>query len=251
MKDDRFIAFDGCLNCRDLGGYPTCNGRKVRSNRLYRSDSLHWMSSDDAHKAVNDMHITQVLDLRSTDEKDRFGKGSVTDHSIQYLHLPVAESLDYKKLLGTSPIYTGLRIPYIHILKHGKEQITAAITVMAQSDGYPAIFFCSAGMDRTGILAAVVLSLLGVSDEDIINDYMLTNEHMPEMIARWRTIPFYDWIFTIYPEDIFFVRREMMQVFLEDARREYGTMVDYALRCGISNKLLSELENNFLEKEAK
>src|SRR5258708_5403005 len=85
----RFIDLDGCFNFRDLGGYPTRDGRVIRRGEIYRSDALHLLTSRDVARVRDDLRIGHVIDLRSTAEVESEGRGPLAQEPVQFHHLPL------------------------------------------------------------------------------------------------------------------------------------------------------------------
>ena len=170
----RRIALPGVLNLRDVGGYPVAGGGSVRWRTLFRSDALHLLDAAGA-AAVAGLGLRTVLDLRSAAEVDIAPSpvgGRVT-------HLPLLADLE------TLPVPTVPDSPrgelelgtiYRYFVDECGDRIAAAIGELTSDDAFPALVHCTAGKDRTGWLAAVVLSALGVDREAIETDYLRTTE---------------------------------------------------------------------------
>jgi protein-tyrosine phosphatase len=130
----------------------------------------------------------------------------------------------------------------------GRRAIAEAITLLAQPDAMPAVFHCTAGKDRTGILAAFVMGHLGVSDDDIVDDYMLTLESRPERNAYLQVHEpeYYEFLLNL-PEPFRDMTPEAITTLLAWIRREHGTVTEYLLACGVTPDTLDGLEANLLE----
>lgn len=184
---ERQLEFEGVINFRDLGGYRTSGGESVRWRRLFRSGALHYMTDADVRHA-HDLGIRSVLDLRRPSEIAYQGLGPLTESASVTLHaLPVipdgaSELLDERFGRGIS----GER--YRGYLEFGgpdyPSYLVTALELLAERSTYPALFHCSAGKDRTGVLAALVLDILGVDGETIAEDYVLSNLTADGLIAQ-------------------------------------------------------------------
>lgn len=173
----RLIPLTGAFNFRDLGGYQSGLGGAVRWRRLFRADSLSTLTEDD-QKALTDLSITTVIDLRTEAEVSQ-GRIAASE-AYAYHHLPMADVLpDTGDARWSSPEYVAAR--YRELLSDATVRETLAIA--ADPASYPLVFHCAAGKDRTGIVAAIILSLLEVSREDIVADYMLTAPAMERLVA--------------------------------------------------------------------
>jgi protein-tyrosine phosphatase len=180
---ERRIPLSGPLNFRDLGGYDTVDGRRVRWRRLFRSDSLSPVTADDARLLTEELGLLAVVDLRTSQELEREGRGGLADVALHYHHVPLIEEFSSDP---DGPWERSLHEVYARLLDESAGRIRDALSAVASEVAeHPTVFHCTAGKDRTGIVAALVLALLGVSDEDIVADYALTQDVMPEMIERF------------------------------------------------------------------
>ena len=179
-------------NLRDLGGYKTQNGKHVKKGYFFRSSRL--MDFDQAElKILNSLNIKKNYDLRSKEEvKD---SPDPTLKGAEYIHSSAAARADgtevnfspaaliaenvYSKECNdefTHKVYGNL--PFSYAYKRMFEDIVAG--------NVPILFHCSAGKDRTGIAAILILLALGVDEETAMYDYMLTNEYRKEYIERFK-----------------------------------------------------------------
>jgi protein-tyrosine phosphatase len=169
----RHILLAACFNFRDIGGYAAHDGRTTRWRTLYRSGALHRMTGDDAER-VQSLRLASVLDLRRPDEAATVPIGPLQDFGIRRYSFPLIPE-------GGSAILDeqyGAAISaqrYLGYLMTGEDQLKAALEQLADGSIYPAVIHCSAGKDRTGVLVAVLLSVLGVDRSAIVRDYALTN----------------------------------------------------------------------------
>ncbi len=158
----RRIDLAGVLNFRDVGGYPVASGGSVRWRTLFRSDALHRLDSAGV-AAVTGLGPRTVIDLRTRLEVDQAPSpvcGRVT-------HIPVLTG----DLQGV-PLELGALYRYFTDECGG--QLAAAIAELCGDDAMPALVHCSAGKDRTGVVIALILAVLGVPDELIAADYALS-----------------------------------------------------------------------------
>jgi len=173
----RLIPLTGAFNFRDLGGYQSGLGGQVLWRRVFRSDNLATLTEDD-QKVLTDLSIATVIDLRTQPEVDN-GRIAVSE-AYAYHHLPMADVLpDSTDARWSSEEYVAGR--YRGMLADGC--VRSVLSIAADPRSYPLVFHCAAGKDRTGIVAAIILSLLEVSREDITADYMLTAPAMERMVT--------------------------------------------------------------------
>lgn len=245
LSNDRHIACDGAFNLRDLGGYTTADGRTVRWQTLYRADGLHRIPAGAAH-AVAPLRWRTVLDLRT---KGEFDDGAFAHlEGAEVIHLPVIrEPWDITTVDDAEPA-DFLASRYMDMLDEGVEALTAAVRLLATRERLPAVFHCSAGKDRTGVLAALVLSVVGVPDEQIADDYQLSATAMDKLVA---------WLVEAHPDKVDHMAQqpttflqcppEAMHTFLERMRDRFGSAEGYLTGAGVAPAELDRLRDVLLE----
>ncbi|GGM72197.1 tyrosine-protein phosphatase [Dactylosporangium sucinum] len=170
-------GLEGLVNFRDLGGLPA-DGGAVRPGVLFRSDSLAYATRADARRLVDDVGLATVIDLRGEHEVTYLGRGPFARLGVGYYPAPIADVSGAEDLVGH----------YLAILDEKGDVLAGTVRVLAGKDALPAVFHCEAGCDRTGVLAAVVLGLLGVPEEVIAADYAATAAAMPTIHERVRVV---------------------------------------------------------------
>jgi protein-tyrosine phosphatase len=186
MPRERRVILEGALNFRDLGGYGGLDGRTVRWGRVFRSDALHALTERDL-ETIAGLGLRSVFDLRWSHERERQPTAIPTDGGMRSLHLMVGEDPDVTNqpevldqiLDGSLPAADDgfMADMYAEMLRDGAATFGRLLTHLAEDDWLPALFHCTAGKDRTGITAALLLSVLGVDDETILDDYELSTEY--------------------------------------------------------------------------
>ncbi|MER5916989.1 tyrosine-protein phosphatase [Streptomyces sp. NPDC001982] len=184
---DRHIRFDALHNVRDLGGLSAPDGRhRTRPGRLYRADSLGKLTEGTADwDRFLSLGIGTVLDLRHPWEAESRGRvpahPSFTYHNLSIEHRP------YDQPSLTPDVEPGpyLAERYMEVAQDGTKEIAAALELVAGTDA-PLVFHCASGKDRTGQLAALVLTLLGIPEATVIEDFTLTERATPALLADWR-----------------------------------------------------------------
>jgi protein-tyrosine phosphatase len=164
LAEGRRIAVPGLFNFRDLGGYPTADG-EFPWHRLFRSDALHQL--DPAGLAeLSRLGLRTVVDLRTHVEVEI--APSPLDHlPARHVHVSILGG-DLQSL----PLE--LEAIYAYVVRECGNAIADAIRPLCSGEAFPALLHCSAGKDRTGIVVAMVLAVLGVPDECIAADYALS-----------------------------------------------------------------------------
>jgi protein-tyrosine phosphatase len=167
----------GC-NLRDLGDY-ALGGLSLRKGLIFRSDALSGLSEQVARK-VDDLGLCLVIDLRSKNELDEYPHDLAERTGISYHHIDLSAGLRGPARPvqeGESPVWPSLAVLYCRYLESCTQELGASLSLLARANG-PALFNCTAGKDRTGLLAMLVLGLLGADDEAIVLDYMKTKERI-------------------------------------------------------------------------
>lgn len=220
-------TLQGCPNFRDLGGHSTRDGRRVRTDRVFRSDSLHALTSTDV-SALRKVGVRTVYDLRMPEEIEHFGVGPMYDGegASRYVHVPIFETTPEQWLSATDP-YTAERVgrEYFDMLELGAASIRRIAADLGSEDNLPAVFHCMAGRDRTGAVAAMLLSALGVPMEEIAADYARTGEFVPE------------------PEIV----PGAIEAMFERLDGEYGSPVGYLRAGGVTTDQLDRIRQALLD----
>ena len=194
----RTYRLAGGHNFRDLGGYPTIDGRMVAWGRLFRSGTLANLTDED-HGTLRALGVAFICDFRTNRERAYYPSNWLRDGAETWVHDHERSSADLAAAIAgpqadpasARDIILDLyrRMPY--------EQSRAYAELMHRiADGQlPALFHCSAGKDRTGVFGGVLLDLLGVGRERILGDYALSDEHydaLYRMFLRDRRIHDFD-----------------------------------------------------------
>ena len=178
----RLLSFDAIDNFRDYGDYATAAGRRVRPGRLYRS-AHHARATDADLDKLAALNLGTIVDLRRPGERRQQPSrrapgfaGQVVqtdlDDGAEAPHLAFLKSADLTEASGRDFMHSAYRrIPFEpqHL-----DLFTRHFRALAEGDG-PVLIHCAAGKDRTGLLAALTHHVLGVSRDDMIEDYLLTN----------------------------------------------------------------------------
>lgn len=241
-EPQRRFQFEQVFNFRDLGGYRASDGRTVRWRRLFRSAEHHRMSDAEAERTHRELGIRTVIDLRSEGEsehrlepgplvregvtKHRFGMG---DPKSKYIARDAGE---------WNPNFAAM-------LDSGAGNWVKAVTLLSHEEAYPALFHCVTGKDRTGVLAVLILDVLGVDEETMIEDYALSQQGMDDMVASMRERGI------IGPDEplnpAIGVIPEAMRELVAALRERFGTASDYLAQHGVEPAALERLRTLMLE----
>lgn len=178
------LTLSSPVNLRDLGGI-AIEGGVLREGLAIRTDDLSTVTPEVATDLVAN-GLTAIIDLRSPHEVQVTGRGPLGDHPIAYHHLPFMGSIQAPA--GDAPELTHevMGEMYVGMMEQAAPLIVTALGIIANSTGATA-FHCAAGRDRTGVLAASLLLVLGADDDAIVADYAKTGPNMPAIMARTRT----------------------------------------------------------------
>jgi protein-tyrosine phosphatase len=229
----RVLAFDGCVNFRDLGGYPTAGGRHLRWRRLFRAAGLHRLTAGD-HDRLIELGVATVVDLRTVDEAEQRGRFPVEQVPVRYVALPLMDILPATEELPSWREASFVADRYAHMVAEGAPALTRAFEVLASPGALPAVYHCSAGKDRTGVLSALILAFLGVPDEFIVADYALSADAMVELLEHLKAeYPEAADAVAQYAPAILRVMPETMTEFLAIVRSTYGSYDALASSLGV------------------
>jgi len=177
----RILAWEGCLNARDLGGYPTVDGRQTRWGAFTRSDSLTPLTAA-GRQAVIDYGIRTIIDLRTpqetVDQPNPFARG---DWGINYINISFVDPA------GDIPSseFESLVDDYLWMLGQFAANVGQVMSTIARAPEGGILIHCMGGKDRTGLISAFLLDLAGVPREIIAEDYGLTAELLRPRDEKW------------------------------------------------------------------
>jgi protein-tyrosine phosphatase len=185
MRMERHLPVEGAFNIRDLGGYPTASGRPVAWRRFLRGDSLHRIPAE-AVEQLYDEGLRGVIDLRTADEMLEKPSPFAAYPGVHFVNIPLFDALapDALSRAGAPGEHPLLHF-YASALNTRGAALRDILTEMAQFDHGAMLFNCTAGKDRTGLIALLLLSLAGVPRDEIIGDYTRTAELIPDLVAEF------------------------------------------------------------------
>jgi len=230
---ERRVDVDGCLNFRDLGGYPTESGGTLRWRQLFRADGLHALSARGVATVRDQIGLGDIIDLRSSAELALDGRGPLEREAIRFHHLPLFDGPRDGQTQERAPVFgSSLAELYFGMIDYARGPIAKVVTVLARTRD-PAVFHCAAGKDRTGVVTALVLGLLGVEDEQIVADYMVTATNMDRITDRFGRWARYRRNMASLPAEIYRVEEHTIRTFLRELDHRYGGAVGWARTKGV------------------
>jgi protein-tyrosine phosphatase len=249
-----WIELEGAVNVRDLGGLPTSDGGTTVPGRLLRSENLQELSTGDVARLVDEIGVTTVVDLRSTNEVAIEGPAPLDAlPGVRHAHHPVlTEFLDVSDtvkaaLVTESAAADRVRYPddpmcghYLGYLENRPEEVTGALRSIATAPG-AAIVHCAAGKDRTGVIVALALTAADVEPEVVVADYVASNDRLEAIIERLARSKMYAAGVNGTPVRAHAPRAETMKAFLEQLTTRYGGLEAWLADNGFTAEELSLL----------
>ncbi|MSQ44371.1 MAG: tyrosine-protein phosphatase [Chloroflexi bacterium] len=247
------IPLDGTLNTRDIGGWTvgTGAGDHVRHGVVYRSDTHDRLSPADVDHFVC-AGVRTVIDLRAEDERHGAGHlaGGLATAGATVHSFPLYDRVSAGALFV--PAAEGISHPleafYRTILVRHTDAIRSVIEILADPANLPAIIHCTAGKDRTGVVVALLLSVAGVDDETIIDDYARTGANLTEewMEARRGDASRYGLTWEALKPALE-TPPEAMRATLAHVREQFGSAAGYLVSIGVAPESVSRIRANLTE----
>jgi hypothetical protein len=183
------LSWDGCLNVRDLGGYPLPGGGDTRIGAIVRADSVRQLS-EAGWQSLLDYGVRTVVDLRLPSELDGDPPAGLP---VDFVHVPLVRELDAAESAEIDAIadahgddvVSATRDVYLETIERNHAGVAGAITAIAGAQPGGVLVHCHAGKDRTGIVAALLLDLVGVERALIGEDYAQTAVSLARVLADW------------------------------------------------------------------
>ena len=241
MVEARAHAVEGAFNFRDLGGLRTRDGRSIRPGVLFRSDTLQALSPADVSYLVDELALELIIDLRIGPEAVTEGRGPMAATPVSYLNAPLRDL----PVSDLPPAEQSLHF-YLEHLASPASPLATVIRVVGALAGRPVLVHCAAGKDRTGLVTAMLLRLLGVDDEDIVADYLRTELNMPRVIERFRGWPRYRDHMAAVPAEVYQALEYTIRGFLAGLDRSHGGAAAWARSRGIDDGVVDRLRDGLL-----
>jgi protein tyrosine/serine phosphatase len=186
----RSLAWDGCLNVRDLGGHRTAGGGETRFGAVVRADAVAGLS-DAGWEALVAHGIRTVVDLRLHDERAADPPRQIP---VDVVHVPLIDGglPEYDPVIAAAidaaaDPRAAVRAFYLELLEHFHANFARVVRAVATAPPGGVVVHCKAGKDRTGLVVALLLRLAGVGLEEIGADYAVSGSTLAEALeASWR-----------------------------------------------------------------
>lgn len=255
---EKIIPFNGVHHFRDIGGYKSSDGRRVKWNTFFRSDKLSGLTSDDINY-FKSLGIKTILDLRSLSEVKAHPDPKID--GVEYINISGIPDFDeikdnFDMMYIFKQRVDGSFNPMDFLIKGYKSLVfdnpayKELVDCMENEERLPIVFHCTAGKDRTGFATAIILSILGVSEEIIMEDYLLSNVYrkpINEKIIEAIKGKIKDKKSLDILNLMLDVRAELLQSSFDSIKEKYGTMEIYLEKeYGLTKKKRKELKSRFL-----
>lgn len=185
---ERQLAWDGCVNVRDLGGLPLAGGGETAFGRVIRADSVRGLTPG-GWSALRAQGVRTIVDLRWHEE---LAEDPPSELDADVLHVPLFGDFDpafgreLDELAAAQPtVSDATREVYLSILRRDPTRMARAVGAVGDAAEGAVVVHCAAGKDRTGLVAAVLLRLAGVAEDAIADDYALSERNWAPYIGAW------------------------------------------------------------------
>jgi protein-tyrosine phosphatase len=240
----RRLAWEGLLNARDLGGYLAADGRQTRWGAVVRSDSLAALTPA-GRQALLDYRVRSVVDLRLPAEVARRPNpfAEPDTHGVAYVNVSFLDPA------AAPPEDDDIRLAddYKRMLDRFRAPVAAVMAAIADAPEGGVLIHCAAGKDRTGLIAALLLGLVGVAPETIAADYALTAECLRPRNEAWLENGPGDRDERAALLARFAPTAEVMLEVLDHLHKRYGGVEPYLLEAGVTAADLARLRERLLD----
>lgn len=250
------IKMENITNCRDLGGMKAADSKQIKQKRLIRSSVPYNLSTNDVDCLTQKYHIKNIVDFRTETEKeekpvdsrllkfsnyyhipgfDTFKEVVTRDKRSTYLLLENSENLTVEEAIRIIEMF----YDYLTTAPNMQESYKKFFEVLLKCNKGSTLWHCSLGKDRAGIAAVLIEYALGVSYDDILKDYLLTNKHLDPGIEIKK-----DNAFRVF----YGVRESFLQAWFDSIKKNYGTVEAYLeTSLNVDEDKIAQLRNMYLE----
>ncbi len=223
---------DKVKNMRDIGGYSICDNKYIKEGKIIRSNCVTDLDEQELSQ-LTQMGFKTIIDLRCDNEISKKKGVFVNNNKFQFHHIGLNGN-------GKIPNSKDEVVDsYIEILE-GKSQIKEIFEILNQNEG-GVIYYCSAGKDRTGVVTACILKLLGVKDDDIVSDYVASGVFLKDELEEFSK--------SVKDRDIYQIINPVpnnMKGLLSYVNNKYGSMEAYLKSCDISEETLEGIKKKYI-----
>lgn len=238
-SEERLITLDRMLNTRDLGGYETQEGRYTKAHRFIRAASPAHATEHDLDTLVN-YGVRITIDLRSDFEKEVQVSKFKEDNRFTNIEINLMDSETVKVVPEEIKEYRDLGGVYIFTLEAHKKTIKEVFKIFLEHPYEGILFHCSAGKDRTGIIAGLLLELAGCHDHDIVKDYAESYGNNIDIVENLKQLMDEE------TQNYLTSSPRYMLVLLDYLREHYGSAYGYLKNIGLTEEEIDDIKQGFL-----
>ena len=244
----RKLPLTGLHNARELGGWPTPDGM-TQYGVFIRTD-LHEQVTEEDLAYLRDYGVTMDVDLRNASELVRTPDPLKDEAWCEYVHLPTVEEKPDQEVdpskFRPDPNFSMAKV-YVRMADDRKDWVRKVFEAFGRCEG-AAMYHCTLGKDRTGIITALLLGNCGVSEQDIVADYTVTQVYLRRIIEIYQV----KWASEDRDKEkvksMFGTPRTNMETLLKHLDDNYGGVPGYLRACGVSDELAAKLKARLLGK---
>lgn len=238
-REERYITLQGATNVRDLGGYETQMEYYTKAHRFIRASSTTHLTAADRDK-LYDYGVRYIIDLRSDYEIEHQPSSFIDDDRFHYSSVNLLESKTASVVPDDIMNYHDLSGFYIYIIEVHKEMMKKVFEQFSNHLYDGILFHCSAGKDRTGVIAALLMDLAGCHEQDIVKDYSESYENNLAILDELEKM------MTSEHHSVLGSSPTIMIQFLDYLREHYGSAKEYLISCGMNEEDIIEIINSFI-----
>lgn len=242
----RHLAWEGCYNVRDLGGYPTRDGKTTRWGAVIRTDNLARLTEAGRNSLI-DYGVRSIVDLRRPDELAEHPNpfAEPGEHGIRYTNVSLVDPAK-----STPDNFTTLANDYKRILDSFAPAMAEIMREIADAPAEAVLIHCMAGKDRTGMVAAILLDLARVPRDIIADDYALTEACLHPLNQEWLENGPGDREERARDLERFTPRAEVMLEVLSHLDERYGGVEPYLLQAGVSPDEIERIRARVIDPDS-
>ncbi len=228
------IYLAGADNARDLGGIKTKDGRSIKTGYLIRSNRLSRLTKNDTEILREQYHLRKIIDLRTPMEVKQ--EADVVIPGASYMEIPffdeymigISHEKENRHRIRRMDELPKMEEVYVMIIEnsHCRKQMGKALRQVMHTENGAVLWHCTEGKDRCGLLSAMVLFCLNVSEQDVMEDYLKTNKaaakRIEQLYQKWRNLGISKGR-AERMEGMFIAKEEFMQAALNSIKKEYGS----------------------------
>jgi protein tyrosine/serine phosphatase len=218
---------------------------------ILRADALDGLEADDVAALADSFGLRHVIDLRSEGERLERGRGPLGERSVTYTEVEVvpSDALGARQAAREARYAAGdppdviMAEGYLHLLELGAPAFAQCVNALIADRGTPALFHCSAGKDRTGVLAALLLDIAGVDHDVIAADYALTSERIEAVFERLRGAEWFARLAEELPAFVLGAEVSTMEKFLAGLTERWGDAAGYLQSVGVAPATIEQVRS--------